>query len=349
MPQEWLKSLPALAAGMCVISMAIPAGAYAREGSHSTARHAGAAPAETELRLSPVQGNVYFLSGADVNVTVQIGTDGVLLVDTPASALLPQTIAAIRKISPEPIRYVITTALDRERTAGDESVAAMGEPLPGTQFFNSGAGLVVAGGGNGGVTVLAHENVLSRLTAMGTRAWPGALVTSEYFTPSKDFFMNQEAIIVYHTPAAHTDGDSLVFFRRSDVLSTGDLFTPGQYPRIDVDRGGSVQGLLTALNRILEIAVPGAYQERGTYVIPGRGRLCDEADVVEYRDMVKIVSDRIQNSLQQGQSLQQILASRPTEDYDTEYLFEQGGPTAEEFVKAVYRSLMKGKPAGGAL
>ena len=348
MRQKWLKSLAALSVTACCVSNLVSSVADARESSRSD-RQTPAAPAESELRLLPVQGNVYLLSGADVNITVQLGTDGVLLVDTPPSALLPQAVAAIRKVSSEPIRYVITTALDRERTAGDESVAAMGEPLPGTQFFNSGAGLVAAGGGNGGVTVLAHENVLSRLTALGKGGMPGALVTSEYFTSSKDFFMNQEAIIVYHLPAAHTDGDSLVFFRRSDVLSTGDLFTPGQYPRIDVDRGGSVQGLLAALNRILEIAVPGAYQERGTYVIPGRGRLCDEAEVVEYRDMVKIVSDRIQNSLQQGQNLQQIIASRPTEDYDTEYLFERGGPSAEEFVKAVYRSLTQAKPAGAAL
>ena len=110
--------------------------------------------------------------------------------------------------------------------------------------------------------------------------------------PTKDFFFNGEAVVVYHVPDAHTDGDSLVFFRRSDVLSTGDVFTPGTYPIIDLERGGSVQGEIDALNKIIEITVPAKYQEGGTQVIPGHGRLCDEADVVEYRNMLTIIRDR---------------------------------------------------------
>jgi glyoxylase-like metal-dependent hydrolase (beta-lactamase superfamily II) len=166
-----------------------------------------------------------------------------------------------------------------------------------------------------------------------------SLPLSEYFTPTRDFFFNGEAIVLHHVPAAHTDGDSLVFFRGSDVVSVGDLFTPGSYPVIDLQNGGSVQGLIAGLNRILEITVPAKFQEGGTYVIPGHGRLCDEAEVVEYRDMVTIVRDRIQDLIKKGMTLEKVQAARPTRDYDTEYGTNTGFWTTEMFVEAVFRSL----------
>ena len=125
--------------------------------------------------------------------------------------------------------------------------------------------------------------------------------------------------MVYHMPAAHTDGDSVVFFRRSDVISAGDIFTPNNYPFLDLARGGSVQGEIDALNHIIELTVPAKYQEGGTYVIPGHGRLCEEADVVEYRDMVTIIRDRIQDLIRKGKTLDQVKAAKPTLDYDTQY------------------------------
>jgi glyoxylase-like metal-dependent hydrolase (beta-lactamase superfamily II) len=140
-------------------------------------------------------------------------------------------------------------------------------------------------------------------------------------------------------PAAHTDGDSIVFFRRSDVISAGDIFTPETYPVIDLARGGSVQGVIDALNRIIELTVPAKYQEGGTYVIPGHGRLCEEADVVEYRDMVTIIRDRIQDLIRKGKTLEQVRAARPTLDYDTQYGGGATGSGAARFVEAVYRSL----------
>jgi glyoxylase-like metal-dependent hydrolase (beta-lactamase superfamily II) len=188
--------------------------------------------------------------------------------------------------------------------------------------------------------VLVQENVLNRLDARtgdGRPVIAGAIVTDEYGTPSKDFYLNDDAIIVYHAAAAHTDGDSLVHFRHADVLATGDVFTPGQFPRIDVTRGGSVQGELAALNLLLHIAVPKAFEEGGTYVIPGRGRICDEADLVQYRDMVRVVTDRVQAMLTRHRSLTEVLAAHPAFDYQTEYA--HGGPSPDEFVTAVYRSL----------
>jgi len=164
-------------------------------------------------------------------------------------------------------------------------------------------------------------------------------VNSPYFTPARDFFFNGEPIVIYHAPAAHTDGDSIVFFRGSDVVVTGDIFRPDLYPLIDLANGGSVNGVIAALNRILELTVPARYQEGGTYVIPGSGRLCDEADVVEYRDMVTIIRDRVEDMIRRKMTLDEVKAAKPSRDYDAEYGATTGPWTTEMFVEAVYRSL----------
>jgi glyoxylase-like metal-dependent hydrolase (beta-lactamase superfamily II) len=188
--------------------------------------------------------------------------------------------------------------------------------------------------------IIAHENVLNRLTAPGEPRFPEAgLPIDEYGTPAKNLHFNGEAVIIYHEPNAHTDGDSLVLFRGSDVISTGDIFTPGGYPFLDIQRGGSVQGEIAALNHILQLAVPAKTQEGGTYVIPGHGRICDDADVVEYRDMVVIVRDRVRDMIKKGMSLEQVKAGKPTRDYDTEYVSSNSFVTADRFVEAVYKSL----------
>ena len=304
-----------------------------------------AAAQAAPLELLPVQGDVWLLAGGPTNVAVQVGRDGVLLVDAPPEALTDEAMVLVRTVSKLPVRYVISTALDPERTRGDRALGRYAEPLLGTErgaINVTNNAVASAGGPINGLEVLGHENVLNRLTSLPKEqaaSLAGALVTSEYYLPWKDFPMNGDAVVVTHLPAAHTDGDSLVHFRRSDVLVTGDVFTPGQFPRIDLARGGSVQGELDALNRILDIAVPGPFQEGGTMVIPGRGRICDEADVVEYRDMVKIITDRVQDQLRRKQALAQVLASRPAQDYETEYGGTRGGPTAEEFVTTLYKSL----------
>ncbi len=191
--------------------------------------------------------------------------------------------------------------------------------------------------------IVAQSNVLNRMTGpqpnnqpkIPEEAWPN----DEYFLPTKDFFFNGEAVVVYHVPSAHTDGDSLVFFRRSDVLSTGDVFTPGSYPIIDLARGGSVEGEINALNKIIDITVPAKYQEGGTMVIPGHGRLCDEADVVEYRNMLTVIRDRFHDMIKKGMTLEQVKAAKPTLDYDTQYGSTTGFWTTDMFIEAVYKSL----------
>jgi cyclase len=272
-----------------------------------------------EVHVFPVQGNVSMIIGPGGNTTVQVGKEGIVVVDTQTSAAAPQVMAAIRTLSDRPIIWVINTSVDADHMGGNEALIRLGGSTDASERAR----------------VVTHENVLDRLVKLGqARVADAASVNDTYFRSPKDFLFNGEAVMVYHTPAAHTDGDSIVLFRRSDVLSVGDLFTPDRYPVIDLANGGSVQGLLDGLNKILEMAVAGKYQEGGTFVIPGHGRLCDEADVVEFRDMVTIIRDRVQDMIKKGMTLDQVKAGKPSRDYDTQY---KGSP--DVFVEAIYKSL----------
>jgi cyclase len=287
------------------------------------------APAPAELASIHVQGSVYMLVGAGGNIAVQIGDDGVLVVDTGLAQNADRVIAAIKKLSPKPIRWVLNTHFHPDHTGGNEAVAKAGSKTNG-----------------GPAEILAHENVLTRMSApankIPTAAWP----TDTYFPEEKDIYFNGEAVMLFHDVAAHTDGDSIVHLRKSDVLVAGDVFVTTSYPFIDQANGGSIQGELNALNRILDIAVPAHEQEGGTYVIPGHGRICDEADVLEYRDMVTIVRDRVQDMIKRGLTLDQVKAARPTLDYDLHYGSDTGFVTTAGFVEAVFKDLSnpKGKP-----
>ena len=276
-----------------------------------------------EIHILPVQGDVYMLVGGGGNTTVQAGKDGVLVVDTKQAAQSDKLVAAIRKISSKPIRYIINTSADADQTGGNEKVADAGRTITGGNVARFNAEFPA--------TMVAHEKVASRMREAG--APPASWPMDTYFTEGKDLFVNGEAVQVFHQPAAHSDGDSLVFFRKSDVVSTGDLFVPDRYPVIDVAKGGSINGVVAAINRILDLTVPADKEEGGTMVIPGRGRLCDEADVVEYRDMLTIIRDRIQDLVKKGRTLEQVKAARPTQDFDPLY-----GPS-DAFIEAAYRSL----------
>ena len=280
-----------------------------------------------EIHILPVQGNVYMLVGGGGNTTVQVGKDGVLVVDTKLAAQSDKLIAAIRKISDKPIRYVINTAADADLTGGNEKVADAGRTITGGNVAGFNAGFPA--------TIIAYEKVGARMRETG--APPAGWPQDTYFVDSKDLFVNGEAVQVLHQPVAHSDGDSMVFFRRSDVVSTGDIFVPDRYPVIDVAKGGSLNGVVNSLNRILDLTVPADKEEGGTMVIPGHGRLCDEADVVEYRDAMTILRDRLRDAVQKGMTLDQVKAANLTRDYDPLY-----GPS-DAFVEAAYKSLAEKK------
>ena len=279
------------------------------------------------VHILPVQKSVYMIVTPAGNVTAQIGNDGVLLVDTGTAAFAPEIFAAVRTLSDKPIHTIVNTHLHADHTGGNAAMVKLG------------------GGGPQPVRVMAHENTFNRMmdaaVAANANTPSAAMPMNTYFTPTRDFFLNGEAIILHYVPAAHTDGDTLVYFRGSDVVSVGDVFSPELYPVIDLENGGSVNGVIAALNRVLEITVPAKYQEGGTYVISGHGRLCDEAEVVEYRDMVTIVRDRIADLIKKGQSLQQVKAARPSRDYDGDYGAQSGPSSPDAFVETVYKSLTR--------
>ena len=280
------------------------------------------------LRAWPIRENMFMLVGPGANSTVHIGRDGVLVVD-PQTSDGPELLAAIKRLSDKPVRFIVDTTIDADHISGNEALAKSGQVLAGG---NTRPATVT---GTGGAPIFAHENLLNRLSESG--APPASLPTDTYFVKQKDMFVSGEAVQLLHVPAAHTDGDTMVFFRRSDVISAGDVFTPDRYPMIDLARGGSIEGMLAGINYILELAVPDINEEGGTMIVPGHGRLCDESDVSDYRDMVTIVRDRVADMVKKKMTIEQVKAAKPTGDYDGVYA--KPGHTGEMFVEAVYRSL----------
>ena len=281
-----------------------------------------------EVRTLHVQGNVHMLVGAGGNIAVQIGDQGVLVVDTGTAAMSDKVLAAIRQLSTKTIRHVINTHLHADHTGGNEAISKAGRQTNGIDPAD----------------IIAHENVLARMSAPAGKqaaAPSGAWPINTYFQDEKDLFFNDEAVMLYHAAAGHTDGDSIVFFRRSDVVVAGDIYVTTSYPFIDAQNGGGVQGVINGLNRLLDLCVPKHEQEGGTFVIPGHGRVSDEADVLEYRDMVTIIRDRIQDMVKRGMTLDQVKAAKPTLDYDAQYGSTTGPWTTAMFIEAIYRNLSK--------
>jgi cyclase len=299
-------------------------------------------PHDGEIHVLAVQGNIYMLVGDGGNIAVQVGKEqGPLVVDTGAGQLSDKVIAAIHKLSDKPIQFIVNTSFHADHTGGNVRLRASGhDPEAGTpgSFFSRS----FADAGQG-ATIIGHQNVENRLSApagktarMPAVGWP----TDTYLEGRRRKIHNGEAVEIFWEPNAITDGDSIVQFRRSDVIVTGDILDTTRFPFIDVRNGGSVQGEIAALNNILDKTVSNK-EEGGTLVIPGHGYLCDEWEVTEYRDMVAIIRDRVQAMINQGATVQQVLASRPTADYDTRYGAISGPWTTDMFVEAVYQSLAK--------
>ena len=290
---------------------------------------------EGDVRILPVRGNVSVIQGAGGNITVLTFPEGVTLVDSGSVQMADKVLAAIRSLSPQPIRYIINTSVTADHVGGNEKLSVTGAQITG--------GNVAGQVGTDGAEIIAHEQVLERMIArtvqppIPIRATPQTTYHTDQVKLSTLY--HGDGIQVFHVPAAHTDGDSVVYFRHNDILATGDVFTTTGYPMIDLQRGGGINGVVDALNRILDIAFPDFRLEGGTLVIPGHGRICDSADVAYYRDMVTIVRDRVQDMVKKGLTLEQVRSAKPTRDYDPRYGSSSGPWTTDMFVEAVYKSL----------
>ncbi|MEP7310619.1 MAG: MBL fold metallo-hydrolase [Acidobacteriota bacterium] len=293
------------------------------------AKNGGFKPEEQESHLQPgdvravhVQGHVYLVVGAGTNIAVQVGEDGVIVVDTGATAT-DKALAVIRELAKgKEIRWIVNTSFRPDHTAGNEAFSSAGRTVNGNP-----------------AAIVAHENAAARM-AQG-KVPDSARPFNTYFEETRDFPFNGEPVVLYHH-AAVTDTDTLVMFRRSDVIVAGEAYSTVSYPMIDLANGGSTRGTIDALNRILLLAIPSKnFEEGGTYVIPGRGRISDEHDVAMYRDMVTIIRDRIKALIAKKKSLAEVLAARPTLDYDGRYGAETGAWTTKMFIEAVYQDLSK--------
>jgi cyclase len=302
-----------------------------------------------DLDVVQLRPNFHVIGGAGGNIVVQTGPVGVILVDSGSTAMSDKTLAAIRRITPLPIRYVINTSLEADHVGGNETIAKAGLSIL--------AGAIAAGAGlsddlvtnSGGASVLAHENVLTRMSApTGKQSlfplglWP----TKTFAAKTYAMYLNGEGIQVIHEPAAHTDGDTIVFFRRGDVIATGDIIDTTRFPVIDVEKGGTLQGEIDALNHLMDLSIPNLpiqWNPDRTLLVPGHGRVLDKIDLLEYRDMVTVIRDRIQDLINQGKTLEQVKAANPTLSYRRRYGSDSGPWTTDGFVEVVYKELTQKK------
>ena len=304
-----------------------------------------AAPQQTgggnALEVVQARPNFFMIAGAGGNIGVQIGIDGVVLVDAGTEGASDRVLAEIKKLTPLPVRYIINTGADADHVSGNAKLAKSGVTIFTNALGNVNFANAMTNGG--GASILAHDSILKRMSAptgkssdFPVETWP----TEAFYTNRKTLRMNDEGIEVIYEPAAHTDSDSFVFFRKSDVIATGDIFDQTRFPVIDLTKGGSIQGEIDALNRLIALAIPPGpfiYEGIGTYVIPGHGRLSEQLDVVNYRDMVVIVRDVIGAMIKEGMTLDQIKAAHPARAYETEFGTQPGSTNA--FVESVYKSL----------
>jgi glyoxylase-like metal-dependent hydrolase (beta-lactamase superfamily II) len=341
---------------------------------------AGLFPHDGEVHVQPVQRNVYMLIVDGFNIAASIGQDGAMLVDTGPVHMSDKVLAAVRQLStavasaaapnqcagtrcpgisqgwsspfihsvinspapPKPLRYIVNTSASLDRTGGNEKLAPTGS------FFRGGGGAAgnYAGVGDNRAAVIAHEKVLLRMSGALEKeatAPQGAWPTDTYWRDSYRLhqYFNGEPVLFYHMPAAHTDGDTIAYFRGSEVISAGNIYWTTSYPIIDLERGGSIDGIIDGLNRVLDLAVAENMSQGGTWIIPGRGRLADTADVASYRNMMSIIRDRVRDLIGKRMTLDQVKAARPTFDFDGRYGSETGSWTTEMFVEAVYKSLIQ--------
>jgi glyoxylase-like metal-dependent hydrolase (beta-lactamase superfamily II) len=334
-----------LARACSVLSIALPLvlGAWIDRASAQRIPRTAAQPAPpSEIEVVQLRDNFYLIAGAGGNIVMQTGPQGVILVDSGSTPMAEEVRAAIAKVTPLPIRYIINTSMDADHVGGNEVLSKAGlSILPGAVAAGAGLGDDVLAN-FGYASVMAHENVLTRMSEadppIPSALWP----TKTFFYGTYSMYLNGEGIQVMHQPAAHTDGDVIVFFRRGDVIATGDLVDTTRFPFIDVERGGTLQGELDALNRLMDLSihnVPLLWYPDRTLLVPGHGHVYDKLDLLEYRDTITVVRDRVQNLIDQGMTLAQVQAANPTLGYRSQYGTDSGRWTTDMFVAAVYNEL----------
>jgi cyclase len=292
-----------------------------------------------QVHILPVRGRVSMLVGAGGNITVSVGGDGLLVVDTGTASMSDKVLAAIKSIAPRgTIRYIVNTDEREDFTGGNEKIALSGNTI---RFRVATDPRVSDALTKDRASIISFVSVFERMSAPTGKvaarsedAWPD----DTYSSAQKKLYFNDEPVLIMHVPSS-TDGNSIVHFRLDDVISVGDLIDMTNYPVIDVKAGGSINQILEGLNRVLDLTVPDTKTELGTFVIPGRGRLLDQSDVAYYREMIAIVRDRIQDGIKRGLTLAQIKAGKPTLDYDPRFGHSTGPWTTDMFIEAAYRSL----------
>lgn len=296
-------------------------------------------PSATRAGLDTIQirPNVYAIFGAGGNVTVHEGDDGLILIDTGSASKAESLLAAVRSISSKPIRLIINTGPDEDHVGGNQVLGAAGTELN-PDSFNTAPH----------ATVVAHENVMLRMSlpVEGTseapypvKAWP----TESYTSRTRMLYVNDDVVQIVRQTGAHSDGDSMVLFRRADVISTGDVLDLRQFPVIDPALGGSINGEIDALNKLLTDLVapnmPLVLKEGRTLVVPGHGYISDYAEVVEYRDMVTVIRDTVEAMVKKGMTLAQVKAANPTRGYRARFGSDSGAWTTDRFVEAVFNGV----------
>jgi cyclase len=305
-----------------------------------------------EIHPWHVKGKVWLLAGepGESNVVALVGDEGVLVVDTGVKSMAPKLLEKIRQLAEQgggaqkAVRLIINTNGLADHIGGNEVVRAGGKRIiAGEEAATANAF------GDGGAAVWAHQNVLSRLVdetaAKGANAptemqWPSDAVDQAVY----GMYFTDEAVQMLHAPRSTTDGQMMVVFRQADVIVAGDVLNMTSYPTIDVARGGTIDGELIALNKLMDMIVPDDQVSGGTTVIPGHGRLTDLGDVARYTVVITTIRNRVQFYKNQGKTLEQVLALNPSAEYDDRWSAKAGPGSARDFLTAVYNTLPRKGP-----
>lgn len=262
---------------------------------------------DVEIKIHPVAGQVYYLEGQGGNIGLFIGNDGVFLIDDQYAPLTEKIVAAIRTLSDEPIRFLINTHMHPDHTGGNENFGKMG------------------------TLIFGHDNVRHQMQVAGYKEAPPLVTYGE----DMSFHINGETVYVFKTPDAHTNGDSYILFRGSNVVHTGDIYRTTSYPYVDTANGGSFLGTIKALDLLIEIS------DANTKIIPGHGVISNVAEVRAWRDMLLVIRDRVKSSIEAGKSLEETQGAGLTKEYDARWESGRRIGSAATLIEAAYNDLAR--------